>query len=126
MPVDIVFGLGEDGGKAPASASKYLREFRESMQEADRKATLQPERSGQCQRDHFNRNTRAIHLQLRDRVLVKNMTERGGPGKLTSYWEEEVYKVIRRFADEVPGSSTSLKYSITFGQFYLFMFTCVN
>ena len=31
-----------------------------------------------------------------DRVLVRNMTERGGPGKLCSYWEREIYVVTNK------------------------------
>ena len=34
-----------------------------------------------------------------DRVLVRNMTERGGPGKLRSYWEQEIYVVTQKRKD---------------------------
>ena len=34
-----------------------------------------------------------------DRVLVRNMTERGGPGKLRPYWEQEIYVVTQKRKD---------------------------
>ena len=37
-----------------------------------------------------------------DKVLVRNMLERDGPGKLRSYWEEDVYVVCRRVNDDNP------------------------
>ena len=37
-----------------------------------------------------------------DRVLVRNMTPRGGTGKLRNHWEESIHKVIRQVGKDMP------------------------
>ncbi len=36
------------------------------------------------------------------RVLVKNLTPRGGTGKLRNYWEDEVHVIAHQVADDAP------------------------
>ena len=37
-----------------------------------------------------------------DRVLVRNMTPRGGTGKLRNHWEEHIHVVIRQVGKDIP------------------------
>lgn len=46
--------------------------------------------------DRIRRSTNAImqKLEIGDRVLIRNVREKGGPGKLRSFWEQEIYTIV--------------------------------
>ena len=46
-----------------------------------------------CKRNHDNK-VRSSVLNEGDRVLIRNMTSRGGTGKLRNHWEDDIHKLI--------------------------------
>ena len=56
-------------------------------------------KAGHCasqNRESYDKRARSSARKPGDRVLVKNVLERGGPGKLRSFWEDKVYIVDSR------------------------------
>ena len=97
LPIDLILGLTnheEDRG----SYSKLAKKWDEQMRQAytivrENMKGRQNQNETQC-----NRRPLLMPLAVGDRVLVKN-TETGGPGKLRSYWEQDVYVVTAKKGD---------------------------
>jgi len=80
LPIDLIFGI--------KSASRsyypaYVKEWQMVMKEAYELAAKRSQLSGMKGKKHDRRGNGPV-LQQGDRVLVRNLRERGGPGKLRS------------------------------------------
>ena len=73
--------------------------MREVYQIASKRAVASQERSKQA----YDKRVRHTALEPGDRVLVRNLRERGGPRKLRYFWENKVYKVTKRMGEDSPG-----------------------
>ena len=49
-------------------------------------------------------------LEQEDKVLVRNLAPRGGPGKLRPYWEPEIAEVVSRYKNDVTYGIKSKSY----------------
>ena len=71
------------------------------MQEACRIAASNSSKSASQVKVKCNKKAHSITLLPGDRVLIKDF-EKDGPGKIRSYWEQTVYRVVKRLNDDGP------------------------
>ena len=100
LPLDIIFGsLNSEETK---SYSKYVECWQNAMQEAYQLVMKKSQDSALKQKKRYDKHVRTELLLPGDRVLIKNMTPRGGPDKLKSYWEEEIHIVESHIGKDSP------------------------
>lgn len=100
LPADIMFSLTPSDQSA--SHSDYASKWRSRMQEAYRIASKTAQSHQSRAKKCYDKKTHGVELQPGGRVLVRNVRDKGGPGKLRSYWVEEIYIVVERKHKDSP------------------------
>ncbi|CAI5636989.1 unnamed protein product [Oreochromis niloticus] len=77
----------------------YAEKWRKRMTEAYQVATKNSLSASAKGKSYYDQKVRGVVLKPGDRVLVRNLGERGGPGKLRSYWENRKYVVKEQVSD---------------------------
>ena len=72
------------------------------MQEAYSLASKAARESASRAKKHYDKRVRSSVLQAGDRVLVRNLTPRGGPGKLKNFWEDEIHVIVAHKGEGSP------------------------
>ena len=72
------------------------------MNEACVIARRNSKKSSDSGKQAYDRKLYGATLGVGDRVLVRNKSERGGTGKLRSYWEGNVHVVVRKKDENIP------------------------
>ena len=71
------------------------------MSEAYQLASEKAEKNATSEKVQYDKKAKRTSLQPGDRVLVRNVKEMGGPGKLRSYWEDKVYTIVHQKSNEI-------------------------
>lgn len=69
------------------------------MKEAYDLTSAHAKKSAETGKRQYNKRLRHTALYEGDRVCVRHMNERGGPGKLRPCWEQQIYVVTRKMKD---------------------------
>ena len=72
------------------------------MKEAYSIAAGKSKAQGDKAKAFYDLKVRSSTLLPGDRVLIKNLSECGGPGKLRSYWEDKAHVVVQRKSPDSP------------------------
>ena len=94
LPIDALFK--QVPAKGERSYRAYVDNWQRSMKNAYEIAASNSEKAAIRNETRYNRRARSAILCEGDRVLIRNVRERGGPGKLRSFWEQKVYRVCER------------------------------
>ena len=97
LPIDFVFGDVVRGEALKnRSHEQFVEQWKETMEEAMRVARLNIEKSADYNKQHYDKKAKAVEMQVGDKVLVRNVREKGGKTKLKSYWEENIFVVVEK------------------------------
>ena len=69
------------------------------MTEAYELASTHSRKSAELGKVQYDKRVRHTTLYEGDRVIVRNLSHQGGPGKLRPYWEQEMYVVTQKRKD---------------------------
>ena len=94
LPIDLLFGLSPT--TTTGNHTQYVKRWQGAMKEAYAKAMENSRKSAEIGKKHYDKKIRCTELKPGDRVLVRNLSERGGPGKLRSHWEDQIHVVVER------------------------------
>ena len=94
LPIDLLFKLRED--EAHMDYDDYVSCWKQRMQEAYTMASETATKEAARGKAYYDRRVKGRDLQPGERVLLRHLTPRGGPAKIQSYWENQIYKVMGR------------------------------
>ena len=100
LPIDLILNLGNES-KAK-SYPKYVSKWKASLEEAYQIVSTKMKARVQKSKEQYHKKVNSSLLIAGDRVLVRNLTPRSGPGKLRSFWEQDIYIVVTRMGPESP------------------------
>ena len=95
LPIDLLFNVSREEKKS-ASLPEYVKKWKGALQEALNIASRNEHAKVESGKLQYDKKVHSTALEPGDRVLVRNLSERGGPGKIRSHWEQDVYIVVKR------------------------------
>ena len=100
LPIDLMFNLHPE--KKQMRYDEYVDTWERAMREAYNVAEKNAFKNSARGKKYHDKKVFGATLKIGDRVLVRNLSERGGTGKLRSFWEQKVHKVVGKKDEHIP------------------------
>ena len=99
LPIDVLFRLGSPD--EPADYMTFVAKLKHQLQEAYMIASANSTKSGRNNKRRYDRRVRGAVPVVGDRVLVKNIGQKG-KHKLANKWQKDVYLVVGQNDPNLP------------------------
>ena len=93
LPIDSLFGI-DMSTKHGGNYNEFANNWEKSMKQAFEIARKHIEVGKKANVRYYNKKVRGNEILIGDEVLLRNNKQRGGTGKLNTYWENTVYQVV--------------------------------
>lgn len=100
LPIDLIFGHTSESGNKDHQT--YMEKWKQEMQQAYDIVRENTRKVTERSKRNYDGKVRSSILYPGDRVLVRNLTPRGGTGKLRNHWEDGVHVVVRQMGEGIP------------------------
>ena len=103
LPIDSMFGLdsAEEVRVDRKSHKKFVSDWKDSMEQAYKLANANIDKAAAYNKKTYDKKVQGVELKVGDQVLVRNVREQGGTGKLRSHWERGVFEIVKK-KDQLP------------------------
>ena len=89
-----MFDINTNNDIKNKSHSDYIQNWQNAMKEVYSKIRQNNKILQENSKSNYDKKIFRSTLTPGERVLLKNLSERGGTGKLKSYWENDIYEVV--------------------------------
>ena len=93
LPIDTIMPV-EPQKTTRKTYDKFVRDWKDSLRDAYQIAHQHQITAAAANKKRYDRKMRHVAIDVGDKVLVRNLTPRGGTGKMNSWWERRIYTVI--------------------------------
>lgn len=101
LPIDLILETETQPNRS-SSHTQYVQKWSKAMKEAYQLAIKKSKEGSAKAKERYDRHVRGSVLNPGDRILVRNLSQREGPGKLRSHWEKQIYVVVKRKGNDSP------------------------
>ena len=95
LPIDDIFNIDLENKNKNLTHQNFVENWKNAMSSAFKIVNENVRKSNASGKHNYDKKVQGAIIKKGDRVLVRNLSERGGTGKLRSYWEQDIYIVSK-------------------------------
>ena len=102
LPIDGIFpNCLDDVIKETGSYGEFVNQWKRRMDEAFQIANNNIRKKSDYNKIRYDQKIKSVEIEVGDYVLMQNVEQKGGTGKLNSFYKQTVYEVVGQ-CDDLP------------------------